>query len=77
MKDKTIEYNENFRIILCTRINNPNLSPELFAKTTVVNFSLVHEGLSDQLLACVVLKENKALEEKKSFFVTSTAAKKE
>lgn len=47
MKDKTIEYNENFRIYLCTRINNPNLSPELFAKTTIVNFSLVHEGLSD------------------------------
>lgn len=47
IKDKEIEYNDNFRIYLCTRINNPKLSPELFAKTTIVNFSLVHEGLSD------------------------------
>jgi len=62
---------------LCTRINNPNLSPELFAKANVINFSVVREGLTDQLLACVVLKENKALEEKKYQLVTSSAQKKE
>lgn len=73
IKDKEIEYNDNFKIIMATRINNPNLSPELFAKANVVNFSVVREGLTDQLLACVVLKENKALEEKKSYFVTSSA----
>lgn len=47
IKDKEIEYNENFKIYLCTRLNNPNLSPELFAKATIINFSVVKEGLTD------------------------------
>lgn len=47
LKDKEIEYNDNFKIFMCTRINNPNLSPELFAKATIINFSVVREGLTD------------------------------
>ena len=47
IKDKEIEYNENFKIFLCTRLNNPNITPELFAKATIINFSVVKEGLTD------------------------------
>ena len=76
IKEKEIEYNDNFRIFMFTRQNNPNLTPELFAKVIIINFSVVREGLTDQLLSCVVRKENKELEEMKSELVTSTAAKK-
>ena len=47
IKEKEIEYNDNFRIFMFTRQNNPNLTPELFAKVIIINFSVVREGLTD------------------------------
>ncbi|KAI9004406.1 dynein heavy chain [Hyaloraphidium curvatum] len=63
--DKEIEYHQDFRLILQTRLSNPNYPPEIQAQTAIVNFSVTIDGLEDQLLADVVKNERPDLEEGK------------
>jgi dynein heavy chain len=61
--DTMMEYSQNFRLFFVTRLPNPFFSPELQAKTTVIDFTVTMLGLEDQLLARVIQKEQSALEE--------------
>ena len=61
--DQMMEYNIDFRLFFITRLPNPFFSPELQAKTTVIDFTVTMKGLEDQLLARVIGKEQSALEE--------------
>ena len=63
--DKEVEYHQNFRLILQTKLANPHYKPEMQAQTTLINFTVTREGLEDQLLANVVAKERPDLEETK------------
>ncbi|KAL7754402.1 hypothetical protein RI367_000383 [Sorochytrium milnesiophthora] len=71
--DKEVEYNPEFRLFLTTKLGNPHFSPEISAKTTIVNFAVKERGLEDQLLGIVVRKEKPELEEQKGNLVTSVA----
>lgn len=64
--DKEIDYNPNFRLILQTKLSNPHFKPEIQAQTTLINFSITDDCLSQQLLAEVVKIERMDLEERKS-----------
>eukprot|EP00033_Pygsuia_biforma_P005625 GCRY01006214.1.p1 GENE.GCRY01006214.1~~GCRY01006214.1.p1 ORF type:complete len:1920 (-),score=585.98 GCRY01006214.1:315-5459(-) len=72
--DKEIEYNQDFRLYLTTKMGNPHYSPEICAKTTLVNFSVKLEGLEDQLLSIVVRNEKPELEQQKDTLVIKMAA---
>ena len=61
--DTMMEYSPQFRLFFVTRLPNPYFSPELQAKTTVIDFTVTMLGLEDQLLARVIQKEQSALEE--------------
>jgi dynein heavy chain, axonemal len=74
--EKEIEYNPEFRFYITTKMPNPKYSPEIFAKTAIVNFAVKEKGLEDQLLAILVRRERPELEEQKSSLVTSMAAAK-
>lgn len=63
--DKEFEYDPKFRLILQSRLSNPNYPPEIQAQTALVNFSVTIDGLEDQLLADVVRSERPDLEESK------------
>jgi dynein heavy chain, axonemal len=63
VSDKALDYDPKFRMYFITRLPNPNFSPELQAKTTVVDFTVTQQGLEEQLLGKVIGKEQKALEE--------------
>ena len=45
--NKNIEYNDNFELFLTTKLANPHYLPEVFIKTTIINFTVTFEGLNE------------------------------
>ncbi|KAJ4429792.1 Dynein heavy chain 2, axonemal [Periplaneta americana] len=74
--DKMVQYNENFRFYITTKMSNPHYAPEITTKTTLVNFAVKQQGLEAQLLGIVVRKERPQLEEQKDNLVLTIAAGK-
>lgn len=64
--DKEVEYCADFKLVLQTKLANPHYQPEMQAQTTLINFTVTRDGLEDQLLADVVIKERPDLEQLKS-----------
>jgi len=48
---------------MTSRLANPHFSPELAAKTTIIDFTVTQGGLEQQLLGRLISKEQKSLEE--------------
>eukprot|EP00741_Cyanophora_paradoxa_P017811 tig00021017_g17202.t1 len=65
LADKECEYVETFMLIMTTKLPNPHFSPELSAKTTIIDFTVTIKGLEDQLLGRVVQREKAELEEQR------------
>ena len=74
--DSTVEYNENFRFYMTTKLPRPHYRPEVAVKATLVNFAITPTGLLDQLLQKVVQFEERELEERKTKFVQQGAINK-
>ena len=55
--DKTIEWDKDFRLFICTKQSNPSYSPEIISKVTIVNYCVTKLGLTDQLLNVIVSHE--------------------
>lgn len=64
--EKQVQLDPAFRMYLITKLGNPKFSPELCAKTTIVDFSVTQKGLEEQLLSRVIQHEQRSLEEQKS-----------
>lgn len=43
--EKTITYNDHFKMFLTTTLPNPHYSPETFVKVTIINFAITPQGL--------------------------------
>lgn len=63
--DKYVVQDPEFRMYFLTKLNNPTFSPELSAKTTIIDFSVTQKGLEDQLLSRVIQFEQKSLEDQR------------
>jgi len=74
--DSTIEYSENFRFYITTKLPNPHYSPEVCVQVTLLNFMATPEGLSDQMLGIVVAKEEPETERKRGNLVVESATSK-
>ena len=55
--DCVLEYSQNFRFCITTKLRNPHYLPEVATKVSLLNFMITPEGLEDQLLGIVVAKE--------------------
>ena len=58
-----IEFDERFKLFMLCKLINPHFTPELAAKTTIIDFCVTAIGLEQQLQAIVISKEQKPLEE--------------
>ncbi|KAJ3302063.1 Dynein heavy chain 7, axonemal [Kappamyces sp. JEL0829] len=74
--DAVVEYSPNFRLYITTKLRNPHYMPETSVKVSLLNFMITPEGLEDQLLGNVVLKERPELEEEKVQLILQSAENK-
>ncbi|KAI9364365.1 dynein heavy chain and region D6 of dynein motor-domain-containing protein [Zopfochytrium polystomum] len=63
--DKTVDYNENFRLYLVTTNSSFSVPPDASALINEINFTITREGLSGQLLGITLKHEKPELEEEK------------
>ena len=74
--DSTIEYSQDFKFYITTKLRNPHYLPETSVKVTLLNFMITPEGLEDQLLGIVVARERPELEEEKNALIIQSAENK-
>lgn len=53
--DATIEYSDQFRFYITTKLRNPHYLPEVSVKVTLLNFMITPAGLSDQMLGKTIV----------------------
>lgn len=61
--DTEFDYDDRFRLFMTSRLSNPKWSPELAAKTTIIDFAVTQSGLEQQLLGRLISREQKSLED--------------
>lgn len=71
--DSIIEYNNDFRLYITTKLRNPHYVPEVSVKVTLINFIITAQGLENQVLSITVAKERPDLEAEKNKLIVQSA----
>mmetsp|Transcript_34320 Transcript_34320/g.25397 ORF Transcript_34320/g.25397 Transcript_34320/m.25397 type:complete len:140 (-) Transcript_34320:1099-1518(-) len=69
--DSNIDYDDNFRFFMTTKMPNPHYMPEICIKVTLINFTVTFMGLEEQLLGDVVIQEKPEIEKKRDEIVVT------
>jgi len=72
--DGEVDYDNNFRLYMTSKMPNPHYMPEVCIKVTIINFTVTMAGLEDQLLAMTVVRERPDIEERKVSLLLQMAA---
>lgn len=74
--DKELDYDDNFKLFMTTKLTSPNYSPEVSSRVALVNCCVTEQGLQEQLLDIVIENEQTALHQKKTNLVKETSENK-
>jgi dynein heavy chain len=74
--DKEIDWQDGFYLYITTKLPNPNYNPEIYAKCSIIDFTVTNKGLEEQLLGRVIMKEKRELETERSKLMEEVNANK-
>eukprot|EP00768_Dysnectes_brevis_P002834 gnl/Dysnectes_brevis/2072_a2396_807.p1 GENE.gnl/Dysnectes_brevis/2072_a2396_807~~gnl/Dysnectes_brevis/2072_a2396_807.p1 ORF type:complete len:4631 (+),score=1942.19 gnl/Dysnectes_brevis/2072_a2396_807:116-13894(+) len=74
--DKDADVMPGFMLFITSKLPNPRYSPETYAKTSIIDFTVTISGLTEQLLARTVNLERKELESQRRELLEEVNANK-
>ena len=74
--DKECDVMSGYKLYITTKLANPKYTPEVSAKTSIIDFTVTMKGLEDQLLGIVIMTEKSELESEKVRLLEEVTANK-
>jgi len=70
-REEPYPFGDGFKLYMTTKEPNPHYPPEVCIKVTLINFTVTMQGLEEQMLGDVVVKERPEVEQKRQEIVIS------